>query len=77
MRNNEWLEFEDMCIPHRKTKSFVVRNKINRTDLGVVEWDTAWRQYIFVPLIISLKFGGGCLREIADFIDKLMQERKK
>jgi len=71
----DWLEFNELEI-ERKTKVFEVRNKQTDFFLGTIEWDTAWRQYIFTPTGEPSKLARSCLKEIYDFIEGLMEERK-
>ncbi len=71
-----YLEFNELDVPERKTKVFEVRNIKTDFFLGTIEWDGSWRQYIFSPTAIPSKLSKGCLRELADFIEKLMGERK-
>ena len=71
----EWLEFNKLEV-ERKTKVFEVRNIKTDFFLGTIEWDGAWRQYVFSPTAKPCKFSKGCLKEIFDFINELMEERK-
>lgn len=72
----EYLEFNRIEIK-RKTKVFEVRNKETDYYLGDIEWDCGWRQYVFIQRIDEkIKMSRGCERQIADFLDQLMEERK-
>ena len=66
--------------PGKKTKIFHVFNKETDEFLCDIRWDCGWRQYVtntFTTLLDEkIAFTSGCHREVADFIDKLMQERK-
>jgi len=76
-KKKEYLEFNELEVPKRKTKVFEVRNKITDYYLGDIDWDCGWRQYVFTQRIDErIKMSKGCLREIADFIKKLMNDRK-
>ena len=71
----EWLEFNELET-ERKTKVFEVRNIKTDFFLGVIEWGTAWRQDVFTPTGEPSKLARSCLKEIYDFIEELMEERK-
>lgn len=43
--------------------------------LGQIRWHGAWRKYAFWPYPTTL-FEPTCLRDLADFCDKQMAERK-
>jgi len=60
-----------------KTKVFEVRNNISKDLLGFVKWYAPWRKYCFFTRQYELVFDAGCLADIQDFIDTLMEERKK
>jgi len=48
--------------------------------LGEVKWCIGWRQYAYFPvnhpIFIHATYSSGCLKDIADFIEQLMAERK-
>ena len=60
----------------RKTKMYAVFSNHDGTELSEVGWDGAWRQYLSFPFG-DTKWSSSCLRELADFLDWLMLERKK
>lgn len=67
-----WLYFEEVYIPGRKTKFWVVRNVQTREVLGSVHWKASWRKYaLFTKDVI---FDSNCLREVVEFVDKAMTE---
>ena len=72
---SKYLEFIDLTPPNRKTKIFVVRNKTNKTVIAEIKWARNFRKYatFWENGIIS---DSQCERELADFKDKLMEERK-
>ena len=76
MVEKEYLYFEEQ-IPNvkRKTKMFVIKNKQDDTYLGDVEWNNGWRRYCFYPDLMTY-WSSGCLKQVYNFIDKLMEERK-
>ena len=72
-----YLEFNELDVPERKTNVFKVRNIKTDFFLGTIEWDTAWRRYLFSPTLAGpSKLDGACLSEISLFIRRLMEERK-
>lgn len=74
----KYLEFFEIntAKENRKTKVFRIFNKVTKDDIGDVQWNGAWRQYCFYPDPYT-HWAGGCLREITEFIDELMKERKR
>lgn len=43
--------------------------------LGYIKWDTGWRRYVMEPYTNS-KWDKDCLKDIMEFLDDLMKERK-
>jgi hypothetical protein len=63
----------------RKTLIFHIFNKVTGEFIGKIKWSCGWRQYVSaIETSVGevMEFGAGCHREVADFIDKLMEERK-
>lgn len=56
-----------------KTSRFEVRARSNSAIIGWIYWYPAWRKYIFHP---NGLFDEGCLREIADFVEKQTIEHR-
>jgi len=78
----EYLIIEEAEPPARiKTKRWVVWNKrvhvahMSLGALGRIEWYGPWRQYCYMSTIQAV-YSKGCLRDIADFIEEQMEERK-
>ena len=61
--------------PSGKTAVFSCDNHSGES-LGYIEWNNRWRQYTFTPLACTI-YSRSCLLDIADFIHKLMEARKK
>jgi len=60
-----------------KTNVFLVKSKHDDTNLGVIEWNGAWRQYCFYPNTdIETQWSWDCLQELTDYIKGLMDARK-
>lgn len=60
----------------RKTKQYIVSNRKTRQDIGMIKWYNHWRRYVFFPYVDTI-FDSSCLKEIVEFLDKLMNERKE
>lgn len=71
---SEYLEFK-LYKELPKTKVFNVINKKSENLLGRIGWYPQWRQYVFIPAFQTI-YSSGCLKDIKDFIDNLMIERK-
>ncbi len=59
-----------------KTQLFLVRSKKHNINLGFIKWYSRWRCYAFFPEEETI-FNSECLNDIKEFIDKLMEKRKK
>jgi len=71
---SKYLEFKQ--IPHKgKTKRFSVISKQHGFPLGEIKWYGSWRQYSFYPNGDTI-WNTDCLKDIQDFIQQLMDERK-
>ena len=71
----DYITFNEIASK-KKTRVFTVTNIKNGYYLGVIKWYGAWRQYCFF-MEDNTVFSKGCLQEIINFIEKLMQERKE
>jgi len=71
---SQYLKFNQLQTPGRKTQVWEVRSKKDDFFLGTIAWDGAWRQYTFNPTAESSKFCMDCLRSICFFMDELQTE---
>ena len=58
-----------------KTNVYSVKNKNSDDLLGFIKWYGAWRQYCFFT-VNSIILSKGCMKDINDFISKIMEKRK-
>ncbi len=73
----KFLSFhEDGTIPGGTTLFVRVMTADGRGLLGTIRWFAAWRRYTFYPFSDTL-FDAGCLREVADYLEKMMQDHAK
>lgn len=72
---SSYICFDELSQNGRKTKVFMVVTKDYECDLGTVQWNPQWRKYCFYPAEDTI-FDKGCLLEICNFINLLMEERK-
>lgn len=71
---SKYLEFKQ--VPYEgKTKRFEIISKSQSVDLGIIKWNSNWRQYCFYPSDQTL-WSRDCLKDIQDFLNNLMEERK-
>jgi len=81
MENSKYLIFVEKKYEKKyktKTKIFEVRNLYDEL-LGFIKWYAPWRKYCFIIyglLPSKLVFDTDCLKDIQNFIDGLMAERK-
>lgn len=59
-----------------KTSVWECRNNSSGHELGVVKWNSGWRQYCYFPTVQAV-YSSGCLNNISEFISTIMQERAK
>jgi len=73
----KWIIFKNISdhYPPRKTEIFHVINKEYGTVLGMITWHGPFRKYSFFPEP-NMVFETTCLKDIAGFMDNLMEERK-
>lgn len=57
------------------TKRFKIINTKYGVCLGSILWYSGWRRYCFFP-VGSTIFDSSCMKDICEFIDGLMEERK-
>ena len=70
-----WFRFDGMSLSG-KTKLFSVMTKGDDESLGTIRWYGHWRKYVFYPHVMTI-YEQDCLRDIAAFLDELIQERKQ
>jgi len=72
-----WIEFRASAVQAPKTERWDVLTKkeVGGLLLGRISWWGSWRRYAFFPNANTL-YEPTCLRDIAQFIDARMEERK-
>ena len=72
----KWIYGRQCAQPEGyKTARWAVVAKNGEIDLGEVKWFGKWRCYAYFPLNDTL-YEMRCLREIADFCEKLTKEQR-
>jgi hypothetical protein len=72
----KYIHFENYSNPKQKTGRWMCVNNNHGTWLGEVKWYPGWRQYCFNPASDTV-FSKGCLEDINNFIQQLMDGRKR
>ena len=73
--NKEYISFRELEFKG-KTKKFAVVPKKNQDDsIATILWSGGWRSYV-LEIDERTHWSSGCLKQIINFIDKLMEERK-
>ncbi len=74
MGSKDYLMFRELEFKGKTKKFGVVPIKNHDDLLGIIKWDGGWRQYVFEldGDNGTTIWSGGCLKQITDFIDKLM-----
>ncbi len=76
MSDYKHIKMKERPNPGKKTKVWGVWNKSWDEMIGMIAWDSAWKQYCLEPLDETV-WSKGCLRDVADVIEKRMAERKE
>jgi hypothetical protein len=74
-----WIRFEEVKDTG-KTKIWNIWSEANDSYLGEVRWYSKWRQYVYhCPGYQSAGtlWNVECMKELTDFIEERMAERKK
>lgn len=66
----QWLG----ALPGKRTDRWRVLSARTGVPLGMVEFRSTWRQYVFVPGERTL-FAADCMMEVAEFLTQLKEER--
>ena len=70
----KYVEFK-LAKQKPKTNVYSVLSKAYGDILGIIKWYPNWRQYCFFPEDATV-WSKGCLEEINDFIEEIMEKRK-
>ena len=73
--SESYIEFK-LIEEKPKTNVYAVTNNKSGYILGIIKWFGSWRQYCFFPTEETV-YSNGCMKDIIDFINKLMENRKK
>lgn len=60
----------------RKTSVWSVMNIRHNDQIGIIQWDGGWRQYVFTAFPSTI-WSSGCLKDVQEFIEALMAEWKR
>lgn len=71
----QYIEFVRQDVKKRLTLVYHCRNIKSRDLLGFVQWSRNWKQYCFYPEGSTI-FNRGCLMDVYDFLDGLMEDRR-
>ena len=71
----KWLVFHRLHNPNIKTQIWLIISNHYGQQLGYIKWFSRWRCYSFFPERETI-FNNGCLKDIKDFIDRLMNDRQ-
>lgn len=77
-RETEYLVFQELPQPEKKTRLWVVRSRRWADVLGYIRWHGPWRQYVLSTS--GALFNRGCLADVDKFLEdaqKDWRERKK
>lgn len=60
----EYLRFEELPNPRKRTRLITVWSVKHGYDLGTIRWYGRWRQYVFEPARGTI-FNSSCTRDLA------------
>lgn len=78
MTSKRYLYFNRTTTPERKTSTYdIMKNEGDGTAsyLGVIKWYFPWRRFVFEAAPDTF-WDSGCLKEVTEKIDELMEARK-
>lgn len=75
-RWGEYLTIVQTWVEKRKTPIYKIYSVPYNYDLGELKWNSRWRKYCFYPISDTV-WDVKCLDDLCDFIDNLMEARKK
>lgn len=68
--------FSELLEQKPKTNVYAIKTKESLETIGLLKWYGPWRTYSYFPFPDTI-YEPKCMRDISDFIDRLMKERKK
>lgn len=74
------IHFEKQDSGKRKTEIWSINNNLTGEELGEIKWNCGWRKYtsrVTTGTFKYIEFSGSCHIDTADFIQQLMDKRKK
>ena len=71
----EYIDMEEV-EKKAKTSVFAIFSNSSKEHIGTIKWYGPWRQYCFFPVDDTI-WNKGCLTDVIDFINQLMEMRKK
>ena len=73
----DYINFEksNESIESPREKCWVCKNTKSGDELGEVKYYKKWKQWCYFPIVQAV-YSASCLKDIADFIEQLMAERK-
>jgi len=74
MGEAKWIVFV-LTKEGEKTDIWRVCTKEGMQSLGLIKWFSSWRKYAFFP-VAGTVYEPTCLRDIAEFIEAAMRQRK-
>ena len=75
VKETKYMYFE-LVEKKPKTNKYRITNKKWGDQLGIIEWYSSWRQYIFED-DYGCVFNHTCLNEIAEFLKELNTKHKE
>lgn len=79
VQQNKWIYFWKQKRPFKKlTDNYIVHSKDGDVIIGTISWYSPFRKYSFFPNpnIVTV-FEATCLKDISEFLVKLMEEHKE
>ena len=71
-----YLHFIDKSLTKEKTKRFRVISNHDCSELWIINWYGGWRTYILETANDGI-WSWDCLKEVSDFIQKLLKDKKE
>jgi len=74
LKQTKYLNFTE--LPSKGVTKIIGVGNTSGSKLAFIKWHSGWRRYVFLPLPETL-YDVACMKDILDFIQELMDERKK
>jgi hypothetical protein len=75
---SKYLKFQEVVeLNKKRTRNYRVLSARDNSQLGIMLWYGAWRQYVFIPTDeCTTIWSAGCLGDVVEFLKSIREVRK-